>query len=117
MKKRIPLWTVLMFGGLGALAAPAQSSIVYHNGSVGPNSTVAGPSIYNLRASIGASDDGVVYVAAHLPGGWTLYGSWVSAWWSACHSYAAGNTLGGIMHNPHSFSAWMVGGADDQAPC
>jgi hypothetical protein len=67
-------------------------------GFLAPQEQRAGDSMSNLRKNEVLGTDWVG-AAAHLPGGWTLYGSYVTGWTDACHQYATPNTLGPMAKN------------------
>lgn len=78
---------------------------------LGANAQAAGPSVYNYRATLvtGEGAHRQVGAAAHLPGGWTLYGSYAYGWGNICKAYALGNDLGGMAHNPHTVTQFVQG--------
>jgi len=89
----------------------------WYSGVLQPQQQEGGSSWSNLRQSNGLGSDWVG-VAAHLPGGWTLYGSYITGYQNACHAYAAGNTLGPLVMNASIYVAQGMRAAfSTDAPC
>lgn len=88
--------------GLGLLfsadVTPASATAYTFNWNVGPGQQYALGAEVNYRSSSVWGQDWVA-AGAHYPGGWSLYGGYVIGFTYACHAYAAGNTLGGMMQN------------------
>jgi hypothetical protein len=83
-----------------AARAQAIPGAIWHdNAYLAPQQQDASATYANLRFSAVNGGSDWVGAAAHLPGGWTLYGGYVTGWQQVCHSYAAGNTLGAMMMN------------------
>ncbi len=104
--------TLTLASVLLAALTPAGASavMVFHNGTLPANGQAAGPSEFNYRYTAARSEGSYrqVGAGAHLPGGWTMYGSYIYGWSYACHSYALGNNLGGMVHNPHTVSQYNI---------
>jgi hypothetical protein len=82
-----------------AIATTGASASVYCGGAgLAPGEQYACPSVYDLRDVYVTGTDWVG-AAAHLPGGWTLYGNYVTGAYGACHQYASGNTIGPMGKN------------------
>lgn len=95
---------VAMMSGLGMASSASATQFNWFGGYLGPNATDGGDSRPNLRISAAGADmpSHKIQVAAHYPGGWSLYGGWVDAWGGACHSYAGTVEAGGMINNPHT---------------
>ncbi|MCW2982996.1 MAG: hypothetical protein JWR63_566 [Conexibacter sp.] len=92
------------------LSAPAQAVHgKYWEGFLGPQQQNASSTLSNLRAT-GATGTDWVGAAAHVPGSWTLYGSYITGWGNACHTYAAGSSLGAMMKNDSGLYNQFMGG-------
>jgi hypothetical protein len=100
--------------GVATISTPTASAIRTHwEGEVvmGPRTERAGDSSYDYRntnvwsTGRGGYPQDWVAAGAHLPGGWTMYGSYVTGWIEACHTYAAGNTLGAMIMNWSYYTA------------
>ena len=100
------------------LSAPAQATTgAWFYGQLAPQQQAAQDTVYNLRYSYAHGYDWVG-TAAHVPGSWTLYGSWVTAWNDVCHSYAAGNSLGSMLKNDSGLYNEVIGGSfSTDHPC
>jgi hypothetical protein len=94
--------------GVASISTPTASAIRTHSeGDVvmGPRTERAGDSYYDYRntnvwsTGYGGYPQDWVAAGAHLPGGWTMYGSYVTGWIEFCHVYAPGNTLGAMIMN------------------
>lgn len=86
-------------------------------GVLPPQGEKAQSTVYNLRISAAYGQDWVG-AAAHIPGGWTLYGSYITGWLRACHSYAAGNSLGSMAKNDSGlYDQAIEGGYSTDYPC
>lgn len=72
--------------------------VTWTQGIVPPQGQMAGPTQSQLR-SVATSGYDWVGAGAHLPGGWTMYGSYITGFQHACHDYAAGNSLGPMAKN------------------
>lgn len=91
-----------------AQAAPAQ---YLANTYMSPGQQAAGPAFPSITRST-AGGFWWVATGAHLPGGWSQYGSYVTGYSNACHAYAAGNPLGGLaqnaeLYNVQPMNAWI----------
>lgn len=83
-----------------AVTATRSSADQYWDAWINPQVAETDVSYYNMTYSGGyAGMNAWVGAGAHLPGGWTMYGSMATGAEWACHTYAAGNTLGGIVQN------------------
>ncbi len=107
---------------IGVLASTTTEAHAgaYWSGLVAPLDRKASGSAYNLRSSWAYSDSisHKANTGAHYPGGTSLYANWAEGWGWACHPYAAGQTLGGMLRNPHSVTMDMYGYADfEQVAC
>lgn len=103
---------VCSVGAIVGVALPAHASVVsYWSADVESEDRRASGSFSNLRKSEGWTSGAhhKAQAGAHLPGGHTLYASWAEGWGFACHSYAAGQTLGAMIRNPHSVTIYMAG--------
>ncbi len=107
-----------MVVGLVALACfmtlPTAASATewwWKSGLLSAGARDASGSVSQLRASGGIAESNArkIRVGAHLPGGWTLYASFVEGWGSACHSYAGTMSLGGLLENPHTVNQLVLG--------
>jgi hypothetical protein len=101
------------------LSAPAQAIRgTYYSGILAPQQQNAAGTLFNLRTAAANGSDWVA-AAAHVPGSWTLYGSYISGWQNACHSYAAGNSIGAMMKNDSGVYSQLMGGyhSDESVDC
>jgi hypothetical protein len=83
-----------------AVHAPRADAYVVWMGNqlVQPQQQLAGPTVTTMRSNRVWGTDWVG-AAAHVSGSWTLYGAYVTGWNYACHTYAAGNTIGPMAMN------------------
>ena len=117
-------WRALLLALAVAAASAlssASSALAVHgfwveNKTMAPAQEEGGSSWSNLRATVAYGFDWVA-TGAHVPGGWTLYGGYIIAYQHACHSYAAGNTLGPMMQNASLSSQVMSGGFSTEGTC
>lgn len=90
--------------------AHASTSTYWHPNDVASLGREPSGSKYNLRSSIAWSNSSYRSNAgAHYPGGTSLYANWAEGWGFACHPYAAGQTLGAMLRNPHTITIEMRG--------
>ncbi|HET6509319.1 MAG TPA: hypothetical protein VFG42_21155 [Baekduia sp.] len=111
-RRDVMLLIALMLAGVMSMAAPLTSaraySYKYFEGVLSQQQQTAGPSYPSMAQSYTATfgvGPAWVAAAAHVPGGWTLYGSYLTGYGSACHSYATGNPLGGMAMNAELYSS------------
>lgn len=96
----------LQVPGVAGVTTPSASALVYEGEiAMGPRVERAGGSYYDYRStwvrSTGYQGYAMDWVGAgaHVPGGWTMYGSYVVGWIESCHVYAANNNLGAMIIN------------------
>jgi hypothetical protein len=99
--------------------ATARAEYAQHfAGFLHPQQQVASGTYPQLRKSSGYGYHEWTGAAAHLPGGWTLYGQYITGYESACHAYAAGNSLGAMLKNDSGlYDSYFKGWADTEVPC
>jgi hypothetical protein len=124
-RRGLTLLIMLVLAGATLLAAPLTSARAYQykyfDGVLAPGQQTAGPTYPSIANSY-AADYGVgpawVATGAHVPGSWAQYGSYVTGYGSACHSYAPGNALGGLASNAELYTSLpMAASVDTTAPC
>lgn len=119
---RVPRWALGFVAALAmaacvlAASSSSASALPYWSGWMNPQAAYADVSSFNMTGSWAQSN---IYdwvgAGAHYPGGWTMYGSMAVAVYYACHRYAGGNNLGGIVQNASTVNSQNIYAADD--PC
>lgn len=119
-RRALTLLIMLVLAGATSLAAPLTSAhaalIPYFSGALSPGQQTAGstyPSIARSYATTFGGAVGWVATAAHVSGSWALYGSYLTGYGSACHNYAAGTALGGMVSNAELYTNLPIVGAID----
>ena len=114
MRRRLLVGLVAaMAACLSGAPAAVGVQVSWRNGALGADSKDASSSYPELRTSKACADRSWFYIraAAHYPGSWSQYGDWgESLGGCACHSYAANQTLGALIWNPHSVTQDPVPG-------
>lgn len=105
---------------LVALPSTQASATAYmwFGGPLHPQQQQASPTWSELRQSQASGYHEWTGAAAHLPGGWTLYGMYITGYGQACHSYAGGNPLGAMLKNDSGlYDSYFTGYANTEVPC
>lgn len=122
MQGALSVLIAMTLAGAMSLSMPPTSAFAGYapylaNHYMNPGEQVAGPTFSSITNST-AGGYWWVATAAHTPGGWSLYGSYVTGYTHACHAYAAGNPLGGMAQNAELYNLQpMNGGIDTTASC
>jgi len=105
----VPLLAAMVLA-MGSGSAQA-GTLVWSSDVYFPGQTRASSSWWDfIASSVRVPSNRVAYAGAHLPGSWTMYGNYATAYEYVCHPYAAGKELGALAHNPHSVSVPVTAG-------